>query len=71
MILPPDPLPNALTLNRDMKLARSGPEPGALGPQLSALKRRRLLQAQQPEIQAGRIDLGAIAPDPIRPRPPA
>lgn len=71
MILPLGPLPNALTLKRDMKLARSGPESGALGPQLSALKRRRLLQAQQRAIQAGRIDLEALPPYPIRPRPPA
>jgi hypothetical protein len=47
-------LPSGWTLPGSLHLARSGTLPGALGKQLSALDRRRLLRLQQQSIQAGK-----------------
>lgn len=71
MILPVGPSPSGWMLTPGRWLARSGPEPGALGRQLSALKRRQQLQVQQRVIQAGQSDYQALPPYPPRPRPPA
>lgn len=53
------------------RLARSGPESGALGRQLSALKRRRRLRMQQLLLQTGTVDHRALPSYPFRPRPPS
>jgi len=71
MIRPIGRLPNQVMLFYGMRLARSGPQDGALGRQLSALERRHRLRAQQQELQAGRSDPQAIPPYPVRPRPPS
>ncbi len=65
------PLRYAWIYTRSMRLPRSGPPAGALGSQLSALKRRRLLRQQQEDLQAGLVDYLAIPPYPPRPRPPS
>jgi len=52
-------------------MARNGPQSGALGQQLSALDRRRLLSAQQEDLQAGSTDYPALPPYWYRPRPPS
>jgi len=56
---------------RGVPLARSGPDPGALSQQLSALNRRRRLREQQHEVQSGAADYVAFPPYPTRPRPPS
>ena len=62
---------NASAFAYGVRLARSGPLPGALGRQLSALERRRRLRVQQLDLQAGGSDRGVIPPYPNRPRPPS
>jgi len=64
------PLRFAWTYTRWLGLPRSGPPPGALRSQLSALDRRRRLRMQQEDLQAGLVDYLAIPPYPFRPRPP-
>jgi hypothetical protein len=56
---------------RNVRLPRSGPLTGALGRQLSALKRRRRLRLQQEDLQAGLVDYQAMPPYPLRPRLPS
>ena len=65
------PLRYAWIYTRSTRLPRSGPPVGALGDQLSALNRRRLLRRQQEDLQAGLVDYLAIPPYPPRPRPPS
>ena len=64
------PLRNVWLYARSMNMPRSGTMPGALGKQLSALKRRRRLDLQQQDLQAGLADYQASPPYPPRPRPP-
>ena len=71
MIRPIGPLRNAWVYTRSMRLPRSGPPAGALGNQLSALRRRHQLRQQQEDIQAGLVDYQAMPPYPPRPRPPS
>jgi hypothetical protein len=71
MIRPIGPLRNAWVYTRSMRLPRSGPPAGALGNQLSALRRRQQLRQQQEDIQAGLVDYQAMPPYPPRPRPPS
>ena len=71
MIRPIGPLRNAWVYTRTMRLPRSGPPAGALGNQLSALRRRQQLRQQQEDIQAGLVDYQALPPYPPRPRPPS
>ncbi len=70
MIRAVGPLRSAWMYTQSMRLPRSGPPAGALGDQLGALRRRRLLREQQEDIQAGLVDYQAIPPYPYRPRPP-
>jgi len=65
------PLRSAWIYTRSMRLPRSGPPAGALGLQLIALDRRRMLRQQQEDIQAGLVDYEAIPPYPTRPRAPS
>jgi len=65
------PLRNVYAYARCMHLPRSGTMSGALGNQLSALQRRRRLQVQQLDLQAGLADYQASPPYPPRPRPPS
>ena len=65
------PLRSVWAYARGSHLPRSGPLSGALSAQLSALDRRRRLQIQQQDLQAGLADYQALPPYPPRPRPPS
>ena len=71
MIRPIGRLLNEWTFPYGMRAARSGTDRGALGLQLSALNRRRRLRTQQQRLQAGMAAQWAMAPFPLRPRPPS
>jgi hypothetical protein len=53
------------------RFARSGPQSGALGNQLSAIQRRRRLRRQQENLQAGPATYEVLPPYQFRPRPPS
>jgi hypothetical protein len=71
MIRPIGPLRTAWSQASSNNLPRSGPLPGALGPQLSALLRRRRLRIQQQDLEAGLADYLTSPPYPPRSRPPS
>jgi len=71
MIRPTGRSQNAWMYAHSMRLARSGPRHGALGRQLSALQRRRLLRIQQQEHRLGAAGQASVPPFPFRPRPPS
>ena len=71
MIRPIGPLQNGWVFRHVAMTARGGPQAGTLAEQLGALKRRRLLGAQQRHLQAGGPDVQALAPYRLRPRPPS
>lgn len=71
MIRSVGPSQNGWVFKHAVRTARNGPQAGALGQQLSALRRRRLLSAQQEDLQAGSTDYPTLLPYWYRPRPPS
>lgn len=70
MIRPVGPLQFGWMFPRHARVARSGPESGALSRQLSALERRRRLRMQHQQFLIGGPGPKALPPYPFRPRPP-
>jgi hypothetical protein len=70
MIRPIRPISMLLPHVTHPGLTRSDASNGALSRQQGAIRRRRNLQAQQEQLEAGRVDYRVRPPYPYRPRPP-